>query len=158
MPGTEIEDIFSGKASAIVKSKAVSSGVGGKSKTLKSGATQTTQTTTMGDEEGKKLQKRKKEKKRGAVASHKRGEKEVEGASNRETEEPATLPRERPKKRPRDEVEEVIDPSPSITVKKPRLETNKKSKSGGIKTGLDKFKDSRGSSGRRLLTFPGATN
>jgi len=131
----------------------LSSGVEGKRKTLRSA------TATMRDEEGKKRQKKKKENGRGVVASYKRDEKEVEGTSRyepeAEVEEPATKKR---KKRPRDEVEEVVDPS--ITVKKPRLEKDGKSKKskgdlaktdkgGGIKTDLDKFKDSRGAGGRK---------
>lgn len=173
MPGTEIDDIFSGKASTTIERKAVSSGVEGKRKTLKSGATKTT---TTGDGEGKKRQKKKKETERGAGTSYKKGEKEVERTSkyeteteeNQEAEEAATSPIKKGKKRPREEVEEVVDPS--ITVKKPRLEKDGKStKSKGdlgktktnkgsgnkTKTDLDKFKDSRGSGGRRLLvSFP----
>ena len=166
MPGTEIDDIFSGKASTMIEPKAVSSGGGGKGKPLKSGATKTT---TMRGGEGKKRQTNKKENQRGVVASFKKDEKEVGGTSrneteteNQEAEKPATSPTKKPKKRRREEVEEVVDPS--ITVKKPRLEKDGKSqkvkddlaktnKGGGTKTDIDKFKDSRGSGGRRLLTY-----
>ena len=166
MAGTEIDDIFSGKASTVIEPKAVSSGGGGKGKSLKSGATQTT---TMRDGEGKKRQKKKKEKERDVVASYKKDEKEVGGTlrnetetENQEAEKPATSPTKKPKKRPREEVEEVVDPS--ITVKKPRLEKDGKSqktkddpaktnKGGRVKTDLDKFKDSRGSGGRRSLAY-----
>ena len=147
--------------------KAVSSGVEGRSKTLKPGATQTT---TMRGGEGKKRQKKKKENDGGVAASYKKREKGVEGTSryegedeNQEMKERATSPTKKPKKRPRDEVEEVVDPS--IMVKKPRLEKEgeskkskgdlaktKTNKSGGNKTDIDKFKDSRGAGGRRLLT------
>jgi hypothetical protein len=162
MPGTEIDDIFSGKASTTVEPKAVPSGVGDK---RKSGATKTT---TVRDGEGKKRQRKKNGKEMEVVASYKRGEEEVEGTSKNETkaenqegEEPANWPTKKSKKRPRDEVEEVVDPS--ITVKRQRVEKDgkrKKSKAepattnkgDGIKTGLDKFKDSRGAGGRRLLT------
>ena len=165
MPGTEIDDIFSGKANAMIEPKAVSSGGGGKRNPLKSRATKTA---TIRDGEGKKRQKKQKEKERGvAASSYKKGEKEVEGTSrckteteNQEAEEPATWPTKKAKKRPREEVEEVVDPS--ITMKKPRLEKEGKSKKskgelaktnmgGGIKTDHDKFVDSRGAGGRRLL-------
>ena len=167
MPGTEIDDIFSGKASTMIEPKAVSSGGGGKGKSLKSGAAQTT---TMRDGEGKKRQKKKKEKERGVVASYKKDEEEVGGTLRNETEtenqeeaeKPATSPTKKPKKRPREEVEEVVDPS--ITVKKPRLEKDGKSqktkedpaktnKGGRVKTDLDRFKDSRGSGGRKSLAY-----
>jgi len=161
MPGTEIEDIFSGKASTRIEPKAVSGGVGDKRKTLKSGAIKST---TVGDGEGKKRQKKKKGKERDIVASYKRDEKEVEGTSgyeakteNQEGEKTEGSSTKKSKKRPRDEVEEVVDPS--ITVKKLRLEKDgkhKKSKGEGMKTGLDKFMDSRGSGGRKLLSsLPG---
>src|SRR5258706_5710595 len=165
MPGTEIDDIFSGKANTSIEPKVVSNGGGGKRKTLETGATKAR---TMRDGEGKKPQKEKKEKERDVVAaSHKKGEKEVEGTSrckteteNQESEEPATWPTKKSRKRPREEVEEVVDPS--ITMKKPRLEKDGKSKKskgelaktnmgGGVKTDLDKFKDSRGAGGRTLL-------
>jgi hypothetical protein len=114
MPGTEIDDIFSGKASTVVLPKSVSNGAEGKREPFKSGATKTT---TMRNEEGKKREKRKKEKGRGVVASYQRDEKEVEGTSrydpkaeNQQVEEPASSATKKAKKRPRDEVEEVVDP------------------------------------------------
>jgi len=161
MPGTEIDDIFSGKTSTKVKSKVVPKGVEGKGKPLKSEATQTI---TMRDGEGKK-RKKKKEKHKGVIASSRKGEEEAEGVlrdenedEKQETENLVPSPMKKPKKRPRDEVEEVVDPS--ITVKKPRLEKDGKSskskgglarpkQDGGIKGGLEKFKDSRGATGRR---------
>ena len=147
----------------MIEPKAVSSGGGGKGKPPKSGATKTI---TMRDGGGKKRQKKKKENERGVVASYKKDEKEVGGTEteteNQEAEKPATSPTKKPKKRPREEVEEVVDPS--VTMKQPRLEKDGKSqkakddpaktnKGGRIKTDLDKFKDSRGSGGRRLLTY-----
>lgn len=161
MPGTEIDDIFSGKTSTKVESKVVPKSLGGKSKALKLDATQAT---TMRGGKGKKRKKRKNE---DDITSSKKGE-EVEGASrdenekeSQEMEKPATSPMKKPKKRRRDEVEEVIDPS--ITVKKPRLEkdgNSNKSKSnlakakrgGGADDDLGKFKDSRGASGRMFLS------
>lgn len=166
MLGTEIDDIFSGKTSAKVKSRLVPKAVEGKTKRPKSGDPRTT---TMRDGEGNKRKKKKKEKNKGAIPSSKKVEEEVDGASaagdenenaHTEPEMPVFSPTKKPTKRPRDEVEEVVDPS--IMVKKPRLEKdgqNMKSKGGptkvrkdgGTKDGLERFKDSRGASGRRFL-------
>ena len=164
MLGTEIDDIFSGKTSAKVKSKVVPKGVGGKSKSPKPGDTQTI---TMRDGERKKRKKKKKERNKDAIPSSKRvEEEEVDGAVSDEDENelseleaPISSPMKKPKKRPRDEVEEVVDPS--IMVKKPRLEKDGKNlkskddpakvkKGGGVKGDLEKFKDSRGASGRKF--------
>ena len=166
MLGTEIDDIFSGKTSTKVKSKVVPNGAEGKSKSkiLKPGETQTT---TTRDGEGKKRKKKKKEGNKGTILSSKKVEEEEAGASGDENENekeakmPSPLPMKNPKKRPRDDVEEVVDPS--ITVKKPRLEKNSrdiKSKGGlvkvkkgdGTKGDLERFKDSRGASGRRFFS------
>ena len=163
MLGTEIDDIFSGKASAKVKSKVVPNGVEdkSKSKSLKPGETQTT---TTRDGEGKKGKKKKKERNKGTIPSSKKVEEEEAGASGDENENdkeakvPVRLPMKKPKKRPRDDVEEVVDPS--ITVKKPRLEKDiklkgglvKVRKGGGTKGDLERFKDSRGASGRRFFS------
>jgi hypothetical protein len=163
MPATEIDDIFSGKTSTKMKSTVVPTGAERKKKTANPGAVQTT---TMGSGEGKKRKKKKKDESRAIATSSRKGEEEVEetlrdGNENENQKmELAPSTTKRQKKRPRDEVEEVVDPS--ITLKKPRLEKDGKSKrskgdeaaatKGGGTKDLEVFKDSRGASGRASLS------
>jgi hypothetical protein len=125
MLGTEIDDIFSGKTGAKVKSKVVTKSGEGKSERP---TPQETQITTMRGGEGKKRKtKKKKEGNKDAILSSKKVEEEERASGDeneKEPELPIPLAMKKPKKRPRDDVEEVVDPS--IAAKKPRLEKDGK--------------------------------